>query len=253
MNDISSLKRKCSAALAAGAGAAVCLTGGGPAQAAFVSGPIAVTNGGQTVWAAGDTMWAFGHQASWGFWVSGGGRIGFSWAAGSGSLNGTVPGTGVMIAAHSAGVTISAGMANGFADHLKVPSNVVNEYFAVRFKAGGTRYGWLRAVSSNAGGTSVTIDRWGYDNAGGTCKTLSDSVTTQKLSLSDGRVKLHWSNANEDGVARYQVQTQDALGAWHPTGSETPGEGRYAAVVPQDAVCRLVVEKVDGTAEEIGF
>ena len=84
-------------------------------------------------------------------------------------------------------------------------------------------------------------------------KPLSDSVTTRKLDLSDGRAKLHWANTNEDGVARYEVQAKDASGAWRAVDSSAPGESRYSATVAKDATCRLVVEMVDGKTHEANF
>lgn len=250
MKDMNSLKRKCSAALAAGAGVAVCLTGGGPVQAVFISGSIAGTNAGVTVFAPADSVFAFGSLARWYLNNAGGGRISFSWFSDPGVLNGT--GVGSYAAAHGAGITVSAGMPNGFHNLCWVPSSLSDKYFAVQFLS-GTRYGWLHVVSSNAAGGSITIDKWGYENTGGTCKTLLDSVATQTLRLSDGRVQLHWTNANEDGVARYEVQAKDASGAWQALGSEAPGDGHYAAVAAANSECRLIVEKVDGTTADIGF
>ena len=65
--------------------------------------------------------------------------------------------------------------------------------------------------------------------------------------------KLHWTNDNEDGVARYEVQAKDGAGEWAAVDSDVPGEGSYAAKVSADAVCRLVVENIDGSTDEIDF
>ena len=99
----------------------------------------------------------------------------------------------------------------------------------------------------------MTLDQWGYENTGASIHTLAGSVTARKLGLADGREKLVWSNANEEGVARYEVQTKDAAGQWHAVSSEAPGAGMYSMAVPAGAECRVVVEKVDGTAEHIAF
>ncbi len=253
MRNTSLSNRKCSAILAAGAGVAVCLTGGG-AKAGFVSGSIKGTNGGQSVFAVGhNSLYACSKGAMWNLAYGSGtsNRINFSSQLGGGQLNGTA---GAYAVAHNAGVAVNAAM-GGFADLRRVPDNVADKFFAVKFGSlgGELRYGWLHVVSSNAGGSSIQIDRWGYENTGATCKTLSESVTTQKLGLSDGHTKVCWTNTNEDGIARYEVQAKDASGAWKAVDSSTPGEGHYAATVAGGSQCRLVVEKVDGATQQINF
>ncbi len=244
-------RRKCSAMLAAGAGVAVCLTGGG-AQGAFVTGNIKGVSNTTSVFGVGGSPKAFGGSISWHLNVVSG-RIVFN----TGTISMSCPlnrtgGPGKYIAMHPAGVTVSNGMGT-FDNVRQVPNSVSDKYIATRFVKGGTRYGWLHVVSSNGTGTSITIDKWGYENTGASVKTLSESVTTQKLGLSNGQVKLHWTNKNEDGVARYEVQAKDASGAWKAVDSSTPGEGHYAAMVAGGSECRLVVEKVDGATQQINF
>ncbi len=248
MNTKKRFNRKCSALLAAGAGAAVCLSGGGAANAAIVTGNPLGSKLGLTAFPVSYHMRAFTSKVTWSMHNRGGSLIEFRSFAGSPLVNGT---GGASIAMHNADVTIGTGMSNGFGNDLDVPTSVTNKYIAVQFQDGGTRYGWLRVPTMSNGGKTIHIDLWGYENAGATIKTLAESVVTQQLALSDGRVKLHWTNANEDGVARYEVQSKDASGEWQAVDSDTPGEGHYSATVAKDAQCRLVVEKVDGTTEAI--
>ena len=238
--------RKCSALATAGMGAAVCLTGT-EAHAAFVMGNIAASNGDNT-FVAGDAQKCFGSKATWN-WMPGV-HVWFSW--GTAKPNGTKNDFSAYIAMLSAGATISNGIANGWMGSY-IPKNASDKYMAVKFDDGGTRFGWVHVISTNASGTNIVMDKWGYENAGGICKTLGESVTAKKLGLADGRTKLMWSNANEDGVSRYEAQTKDASGAWTTVSSDAAGAGSYSATVPAGAECRIVVEKVDGATEEIGF
>jgi hypothetical protein len=136
-----------------------------------------------------------------------------------------------------------------------VPHSQSTKYFGVSFPVSLTAYdyGWVGVTSTSANGMSISFNKWAYDNTGAPIMTLADTVTTRKMTLSDGRVKLHWTNANEDGIARYEVQTKDASGAWKAVDSDAPGVGKYGATVAKDAQCKIVVEKVDGTTEEVAF
>lgn len=254
MHKETSLNRKCSVLLAAGTGVAVCLTGGG-VQSAKVTGNIKASNGGVSAFAAGVKIFAFNYNVSWLMTSAGESRMRFSlYAPKSGKLNGTAGAARVFCAAHNAGVTISNGMAHGFFDYQNIPSSVSNKYFAVQFKDDvNARYGWLHVVSSNAEGKSVTLDKWGYENSGASIKTAAESVSTQKLVISGNRVQLRWANKNEDGVARYEVQSQGAAGDWKAVSSNTPGDATYGVSVPQGARCRLVVEMVDGATSTVDF
>ena len=243
-------KRKCSAALVAGAaGAAVCLSGGNVGHAAFTSGTIFVSNGNNSTFGIGSILLAGNGSIAW-FITSSIGHAAFS---ALGVASGFFNYAGPYLQMHPAGVTVSAGLPPGFNNMCWMPPNVVDGYMALVFQAPGPRYGWLHVVASDPTGTIMQIDTWGYENAGLPCKTLADSVTTRRLDLADGRVKLHWTNDNEDGVARYEVQTKDGSGAWQAVDSDTPGACRYTATISGDADCRLVVEKVDGETEEIAF
>ncbi len=254
--------RKCSAILAAGAGAAVCLTSAGTAHAAIVTGNISASNGGTSF--SGTTVFgsngksylkAFGDQVSWRLRTDSPGAR-FSWMKNFPQINGVSAATvnGCLLAGHNADLTVSAGMANGFGQNRKIPASVSNKYMAVRFRDTNLDYyhGWMHIVTGS--NNTISFDKWGYQGTiEGSIKTLSDSVTTRKLALSDGQTKLHWANENEDGVARYEVQAKDAAGQWQAVDSNTPGDGAYAAKVDSDAECRLVVERVDGDTEEFAF
>ena len=242
---------KCSVLLAAGAGASVCLTGGG-AFAAKITGAISASNAGRTVFAASNSLKLFNAKVNGMFLPESthDNRIWF-WG-GAINLNGTALNSNAYIAMHSAGVAISNGMAHSFVAK-KVPANVSDRYMAIRFADSGDRFGWVHVHSTNAGRTQIVLDTWGYEDSGASIHTLGESVTAKKLGLSDGRAKLMWSNANEDGIARYEAQTKDASGAWTAVSSDAAGAGHYSATVPAGATCRIVVEKVDGATEEIGF
>jgi hypothetical protein len=152
---------------------------------------------------------------------------------------------------HSAGFTVTGGLSMG--------SSVINEiyvgdkYYAMSFQDSGTKLGWVHVVQTNAEGTLLVIDQWSYNGSGGTIKTLSDSVTTSRLALTGGQEKLYWSNDNEDGVARYEVQSRDASGAWQAADSDVPGSGSYSAKVDSGKTCRLVVEMTDGSTKKVDF
>ena len=241
--------RKSSALLAAGAGAAVCLTGGG-AQAIGVSGDIFDSNG-KTLFNISSVLKACSSQASWILETyPGNGILGFYFEAATGMLHNT---DNLYVLPHNAGVTVSESMPGIFRDYLRIPNGLSDKYFAVRYNnlGGGVRYGWLHVISTTA--DTIALDKWGFENTGASIKTLADSVKTRKLGLADGREKLVWTNANEDGVARYEVQAKDASGAWRALRSEAPGAGMYSIAVPSGAQCRIVVENVDASAGNIGF
>ncbi len=135
------------------------------------------------------------------------------------------------------------------------PTNVDGYYFAVRIGAAAPyTYGWVHVVSSTKDGLPVTIDSWGYnDVAGQPIKTLAESVKTKRLTLSDGSVRLHWSNDNEEGVASYAAQVE-RNGEWTTFGTWPKGEGRYSVKSPEtSARCRLVVESIDGVVSTFLF
>ncbi len=246
-------RRECSAILVAGAGAAVCLTGGGAAHA--VSGSINASNGRVTFdTSTYRTFKVFASKASFYIYTSSSMDIE---PAGTNTTEVLMYGTDVR--KFAAGVLINSGIGGVWGGGQTSPPHqghgtllppVSDKYFAVRFTSGGLQHGWVHVVT--ASDTSIQLDTWGYDGDGN-ITTLSDSLTTRKLPLADGRVKVHWSNANEDGVARYEVQAKDASGEWQAVDSVPPGEGAYAAKVDSGAECRLVVEKVDGETEEVEF
>ena len=237
--------KKCSALLAASAGAAVCLTGSG-AHAAFIMGNMTATNADNT-FGFGDIHYCFDGKAYWHWqnWTATG--LANSWPPGS-TYPERVSGGDSHIRMRGAGETLNSA---NFWGATTLPAGISDQYFGVQFEDGGVRYGWVHVVSSTA--SSAVMDTWGYENTGASVKTLADSVTARKLGLSDGRTQLHWTNANEDGVARYEVQAKDASGVWNAVSSEAPGAGMYSFAVPKGSECRVVVEKVDGTAENVAF
>ncbi len=265
MKNTTSSKRKCSAMLAAGAGAAVWLTTQG-ANASVVTGNVSTLNTGNKTFVVGtgvvnvhplppnliaDAAIAFDSVH---VWMELGGALfwngtGFTTVWANFKLA-----AGGYIAALSAHVTVDGAMTN-LAQTAFMPPSQSDKYFAVRYGLTPSTYGyaWINVVSTSSDAKTIVFGKWAYENSGAAIKTLADSVTTQQLKLSDGQVKLHWANANEDGVARYEVQAKDASGAWKAVDSSTPGESRYSATVAGGSTCRLVVEKVDGATQEINF
>jgi hypothetical protein len=230
--------RKCSALLATGVGAAVCLTGG--TQAHAVNGTIAASNGGNSVF-GNSTIYLFGNKATATVF------FGTIVRLGAGSLSFVRTG-GANISNMSASVTVNSLLP---AASIAVLSNTTNKYYGMSFNDSGTKYGWVEVISYAS--NTLTLNAWSYNGSGGTIKTLSDSVTTGRLALADGAEKLHWSNDNEDGVARYEVQSQDDSGNWTASNSDVPGSGSYTAKVDSGKTCRLVVEMTDGSTKEIDF
>ena len=234
--------------LGAAAGAAVCLNSVPPATAAVVTGTIAGSNGGTSSFGGGDTINVFSTKAEW--FIATVGQMFFQYTAGNkGYVNNN--GTNIVAVTQSASVTVSAGLPGSFNSQWVMPASVTDKYLAARFEDGGTRFGWIHVVTANT--TNATIDLWGYENSGASIKTASDTVAAKKLPLSDGRTKLTWTNANEEGVSRYEVQAKGADGAWSAVDSETPGEGAYAATLPGDREYKLVVELTSGKTSEVDF
>ncbi len=240
--------RKCSVLLAAGAGAAVCLS---QPHAAVSSGsidnsfgksvPFGVFNDELNISVYTFTSSLIGLQLT-----NGTSNTAFFHGDGGGSNT-------VIFQAADADVS---GLA--FATQtVNIPYGVpASPYLGIKFTidgVGGTYYyGWIEITNATA--SKLHVGDWGWNNSPGTnIKTLSDSLTTTKLPVASGLTRLHWTNDNEDGVARYEVQAKDASGEWQAIDSDTPGEGRYTAKVDRDAQCRLVVEMVDGTTEEAEF
>jgi hypothetical protein len=248
--------RKCSALLAAGTGAAVCLTGGSPAHA--VNGMVSASNAGNSTFAVGSSVLdyanVFGSKASFPIYQfttqALHKNLGPVLGHPSTFLTFRTTGTG-SVATWSASVTIGSML--GSPDSVaRALNGTTNKYIAAQFPDSGTKYGWIHVVGSTYLG-GIQLDVWSYNNSGGTIKTLSESVSTSRLALTDGQEKLHWSNDNEDGVARYEVQSKDALGSWQAADSDVPGSGSYSAKVDSGKTCRLVVEMTDGTTKEIDF
>ena len=258
--------RKCSALLAAGTGAAVCISGGG-AQAAMSTGLFRDSNTGGTATGASDWKFtppfmsarAFGIPFT--LWGASEYIPGYLFIAGlqTSSVIMEIAGqTGGFVSLLDAGNVVDSAL--NWHSYVRIPTSFTfdgssEKYFAVRFSGdSGTNwyYAWWRITYLSS--IHVQVRNWGYQTDENTAtQTLADSVTARKLGLSDGREKLVWSNANEEGVARYEVQVKDASGAWNAVSSEAPGAGMYSIAVPAGAECRVVVEKVDGSVENIGL
>ena len=247
--------RKCAATLAAAAGAAICL-----------SAPTAMATSGSFK----DTNTNLSVVQTQGFWRLFGSKVRFYVFTSSTRIQiQKVPLTNggasflfnetafPYVKLHNAGVTVSPGMAGTFSGFASISTNQSDKYIACTFLDGGvTRNAWIHIISSAPGGDSVTIHEWSYNDSldgSGTIKTLSSAIVTKKLALTDGTVKLLWTNKNEDGVARYQIQAKDADGSWRAVDSDAAGDGRYSVkTAPADAY-RLVVETIDGATEEVAF
>ena len=245
---INSLSRTSSAALAAGTGAVMCLSAT-EAMGAFVFGNI--TSSTQNITQSpNETMYAFEKMARWKLktYLE---RPYFLGSAGNAAHFKCLDSYAVAL---NAGVTVSG--VTGFGSVAFIPEKVDGKYFAVMFAYGGgcgpARYGWLHVVSYNAEAKQLKIDKWGYEDTGASIKTLSDSVKTTRLALSDGLVSLRWANPAEDGVASYAIQAQKD-GKWVTVDTFAPGAGNYSAKVKGDAVCRLVAERVDGGTDTFAF
>ena len=224
--------KKCSALLAASAGAAVCLSGG-PAFA--VSGTT------------GPTIAPMAYAPMFGGAIVMANYVGVMLGGYTLTNSIQVALVGTYVATYGPGVDCATGV---FANYGKALPGGPDRFIKIKFNNGTQYYGWSQFTKT---GTNYEFGAWSYDAEGNNIWTLADSVTASKLGLSDGREKLVWSNANEEGVARYEVQAKDASGAWHAVSSEAPGAGMYSVAVPAGSECRVVVEKVDGTAENIGF
>ena len=223
--------KKCSALLAAGAGAAVCLSGG-PAQAiSGLTGPILASMSSAPAFSGAIVL---------------GNAMGV-YFGGNGPYSTQVAVSGPMVATYGPGINCETGT---FTQGAQAPAGGPDRFVKIRFNNGTQYYGWTQ-FTNNAG--VFELGAWSYMPVGAGIPTLADSVKAQKLGLADGREKLVWSNANEEGVARYEVQAKDAAGVWSAVSSEVPGAGMYSIAVPKGGECRVVLEKVDGTTEGIAF
>ena len=230
--------RKCSTLLAASASAAVCLTGGHAFAASGTYGGKLMDKTGFHSFFSGKIHLAFSNT-----------RLVALKSSVTQFLT-VATGTIRVLGSGSTCKTLTAAnvwFGSGFLPFVE------NKYIAIRFNdGGGFKYGWTEFTCNSA--ASCKLYSWSYNNTvGGAIKTLSESVTAKKLPLLDGRTKLVWSNTNEDGIARYEAQTKDASGVWTTVSSDAAGAGSYSATVPAGATYRIVVEKVDGATEEIGF
>jgi hypothetical protein len=242
--------RQCSPVLALATGAAICL-GAVPAGAAIVTGTLT-----QTDFANGETAKVFDSKVSlfWKYYY-------FS------------PGVGVLVL-DPLGPNSALVRANGFGGidfrpagsylgpgvypvqnvSVQVQEDVTDEYISIKFQQSGqTHFGWVHVINSDLGLESIQLDKWGYENAANTSLlTLAPSCATRHLSLANGSSKLCWTNANEQGVSRYEVQQKDAAGKWQSVSTEVPNGGQYSFSA-KSGTYRLLVEKLDGSSEVLSF
>lgn len=240
--------RKCSPLLAIAAGASICLSG---EVADAVNGNIAASNGGDTSFTAHRYgIKLFGSRATFDLVTGPGGGY---FSNPKHALRPVFESTTVskQMVHFNAGVQIST--LAGFFTWGYIRKSQSNNYIPMRFDNGGTRYGWVHCISTSSDGKKMRLDTWSFNGTGGGIKTLDESITPKKLALSDGRLKLNWSNTNEAGVARYEVQAKGADGAWAAVDGATPGEGSYAATVRGAGEYRLLVESSDGSSRTVAF
>lgn len=236
--------RKASPGIAAAVGTAVCLSGG---NAAAISGNFAASNGGNSHFVNNVAIKGFNNLVSFSFSDHGQDTHAHFRNLVGGIQAASTAGASVRYV--NAGLAVPGAFVFG---GTWISVTVSNKYIPVRFNSGGFKYGWIHVVSVDLGANNLNLDTWAYNPTGGIINTLDESITPKKLALSDGRVKLNWSNANEAGVARYEVQAKGANGAWTAVDASTPGDGSYAATV-QAGEYRLVVENSDGSSRSINF
>jgi hypothetical protein len=234
--------RKCSPFLAAGLGAAICLTGGG---AWAGSGTIKQSNAG-SIFSNSSSFSVFSHRFRLHVNTNLVG-LALTQVGNDGSIGASTAQAAYL---HDAGVTVDAGM--NFETYAYVLSGQAdNKYLAITFDA-PRNFGWVQVVTSDS--SSITISNWGFnDTAGGSIKTVSDRPFLTKLPLSGGTSLLSWGQLDEQGVARYEVQQAVPGDAWVAVHAEQPGAQQYQFVPFGESACRLVVERVDGTTEAMGF
>lgn len=124
-------------------------------------------------------------------------------------------------------------------------------YTKVRFdEGGGYKYGWL-TLKKNA--SLLSVKEWSYASTpGAAILTQTECLNTFQFSLSNGNLKLGWSNDAEDGVATYIVQQREN-GAWQEREKWTPGEGCYTLTAPAQYEYRLLIEYIDGSQDSHDF
>jgi hypothetical protein len=230
--------RKTSVLIAAGVGAAVGLSNP-PAHAVTGADGNDISFGGSATELSGKVTLMYGKTYTVNVLIQHGGNA-----------TSVAKNAGNFLRTYSAGVACNTG--SFYLGAIIAPGSAGGpaKYIKIRFNDGVQKFGWSQYQKV---GTVLHFGAWGYNNTGGAIKTLGESVTAHVVPLANGKNKLFWTNANEDGIARYEAQTQDASSAWTTVGSEAAGAGSYAATVPAASNCRIVVEKVDGSTEAIGF
>lgn len=245
MKSKDSFMRKCSPALAAASGMAVCLSGGLAHAVSGVTVKTLVSSGAAQTLLDGKIS----VRVSMSFLRLTGGNgtqmaratFGFPWHIATYGAD-----------AKCTSLSLAGSWANGTLRVNGVPGGD-NKYVKIRFNDGsGYKYGWSQYKS--LGGGNYQFGAWSYNNTvDGAIKTLADTLATRTLRLSDGGAQLHWSNANEEGVARYVVEMQREDGTWAEVDSDVPGEGSYTAKASGEDTYRLAVEHTDGVTEHIDF
>ena len=233
--------RKCSALLSVGAGIAVCLAG---------SDALAVSGTGNNI-IANSTAAELGGKIQIRNVFSGSSIkcVG----ANATRLGGVGDSFSRVLAIYAAGVNCNTAQrfSGQNASWMVINAGGADKYIKIKFtESGTTKYGWSQFRRN---GSTFEFGAWSYNNTGANIKTLAESIVLKKLSLNKDTAKLHWTNANEEGVTRYEVQQKDSAGLWKKFQQMTPGEGSYSLSTAADAVCRLVVEHTDGSQETIDF
>ncbi len=156
-----------------------------------------------------------------------------------------VKGGGGVLKTYDSGVSCKTKVSTATWNSFAYPGpGGASKYIKIRFKEGGVfKYGWSQFVRQEK---NFLFGAWSYNEAGDPIKTLADCLTAARLPLTDGNVKLHWANLQEDGLAAYRLQKRNAAGAWEDVESFVPGDGTYSAIASGDGNFRILSEQVDG-------
>ena len=250
-HDSTYVTRKCGPVAGAFAGAALCISAVPVSNAAVQSGNITGSNPASVFTFNTTNTFAinlFSSRAQMSIIRQPGAPLFVQSAGGSLAFNSAGP----YVAALNSGVTVSGAMAGGFDINGYVFDNLSGKFLAVGFSDGGNRFGWVR-ITTPGDQSSFSADLWGFEDTGATIRTADETVSTKVLALSSGKTRLTWTNANEEGVSRYEVQAKGTDGAWSAVDSDTPGAGTYATTLPGDREYRLVLELTDGETTEVDF
>ncbi len=226
--------------LAAGVGAAVCLSASEASATSGTKGPVV---------GSGSSAVLFGGQVH-------------IKNLGSNNLKVSLHTAGVRATRTSGKLVIFEGgyslKSNSWWQKANVDAAVGNtpaRYIGIRFvSAGELHYGWSRFwTEEGTGGRTFHFGEWSYnDTAYYPIRTLGESIRASRLTLSGGKAFLHFVNANEEGVASYAIEVEKD-GGWEKVIGFAPGDGHYSFEAGAGAAHRLVTEWVDGTISLVAF